>query len=110
MFDTENTRGTNMSMNEKKVIASFIKRIISDMADDPDAPERLRLDAKATIMCAAIRDYCLELSRFTTSLKENEEDMKKLRDTVEYLELAKTGMETFFQSIGFSVDGMEDTK
>lgn len=103
MFDTENTRGTNMPMNEKRAIASFIKGLISDMANDPDAPERVRLDAKATIMCSTISDYCLALARFTTSLKENEEDMKKLRDTVDYLELAKTGMETFFGSIGFPI-------
>lgn len=110
MFDFNNTREPSTTVNEKKVISAFIKSMMSDTADDPDAPERMRLDAKSTLTCMKISDYCMTLAKSTTKLTESEEDMKKLRDIVEYVTLVKTGMETFFQSIGFSIDGMEDTK
>ena len=103
MFDFEKPREPNTPVNEKKVISAFIKSMMSDMADDPDAPERLRLDVKSTLTCMKIGDYCMTLAKSTTKLTESEEDMKKLRDILEYVTLVKTGMETFFQCIGFSI-------
>ena len=90
---------TEFNREERDVLGKMVHRIIERVANDPDAPELLRLKSKITLESTSLSDYILDKSKgFAVCVYDFDADLQPLRDVLEYLRLMRAGAETFFET------------
>ena len=92
----------------RKIKKALLLSIVDMMANDEDAPERIRVGSRITLMANELCDMISDT--FTCIAGSSDEHNEDRKLALEYLTMVKAGIESFLNSIGYPEKFADEVK